>query len=82
MIILENIKAYIEYLSNRLEGKGFISEEEAVDSAKAALDEWQHFPNSICEQMTPYEAIIKERRKIFAEKKQMVKSLEIKSDFV
>ncbi len=73
---------FLEYLSNKLEGQGFVSEEEAVDSARAVLDDWQHSPNSICEQMTPFDAIVEERTSIHNKKKELIDSLEIKSDFV
>ena len=73
---------FLKCLSDRLEGQAFVSEEKAVDRAKEVLDEWQNSPNSISEQMTPYDAIVEERTKIYNEKKQLVNSLDKKTDFV
>lgn len=77
-------KLFIDFMNKltiTLGDREYVSEGEALVKSLGFLRSWQLQPNSICNDISPYKAIKKEREEIFLRKINYLKQAEIRSDF-
>jgi hypothetical protein len=73
---------FLQYLTRKMRRKEFDTPGNSMITALRNLREWQFISNNICSGMTPVDAIVEEREKIYERKSAFLQEMLIETDFV